>query len=76
MQYSIALAGKGGVGKTTIAGLLVKYLISKNKTPILAVDADSNANFNEVLGLKVEETLGGAREQMKIAPILFVWATR
>lgn len=65
MQYSIALAGKGGVGKTTIAGLLVKYLLIKNKTPILAVDADSNANFNEVLGLEVEETLGGAREQMK-----------
>ena len=65
MQYSIALAGKGGVGKTTIAGMLVKYLKSKDKTPILAVDADSNANFNEVLGLEVEETLGGAREQMK-----------
>lgn len=65
MPYSIGLAGKGGTGKTTIAGLLVKYLIEKNKTPVLAVDADSNANFNEVLGLKVEETLGDAREEMK-----------
>ncbi|SHL45632.1 CO dehydrogenase maturation factor [Desulfatibacillum alkenivorans DSM 16219] len=65
MQYSIALAGKGGVGKTTIAGMLVKYMVSKGKKPILAVDADSNANFNEVLGLEVEETLGGAREKMK-----------
>lgn len=65
MPYSIGLAGKGGTGKTTIAGLLVKYLIEKKKTPVLAVDADSNANFNEVLGLKVEETLGDAREEMK-----------
>ncbi|MDI6796943.1 MAG: AAA family ATPase [Desulfatibacillaceae bacterium] len=65
MPYTIALAGKGGVGKTTIAGMLVKYLESKDKKPILAVDADSNANFNEVLGLEVETTLGQAREEMK-----------
>lgn len=65
MTYSIALAGKGGTGKTTMAGLLVKYLVEKGKTPVLAVDADANANFNEVLGLEVEETLGGAREEMK-----------
>ena len=65
MPYSIGLAGKGGTGKTTIAGLLVKYLLQNGKTPVLAVDADSNANFNEVLGLKVEETLGDAREEMK-----------
>jgi CO dehydrogenase maturation factor len=65
MPYSIGLAGKGGTGKTTIAGLLVKYLVEKEKIPVLAVDADSNANFNEVLGLKVEETLGDAREEMK-----------
>jgi CO dehydrogenase maturation factor len=44
MQSTIALAGKGGTGKTTMAGLLVKYLVKKNKTPILAVDADCNAN--------------------------------
>lgn len=65
MSYSIGLAGKGGTGKTTIAGLLVKYLVNKGKTPVLAVDADSNANLNEVLGLKVLETLGDAREEMK-----------
>ena len=65
MTFSIALAGKGGVGKTTIAGLLIKYLVAKNKTPILAVDADSNANLNEVLGLEVKDTLGQAREDMK-----------
>lgn len=65
MPYSIGLAGKGGTGKTTIAGLLVKYLLQNGKTPVLAVDADSNANFNEVLGLEVHETLGDAREEMK-----------
>lgn len=65
MAYNIALAGKGGTGKTTIAGLLIKYLVTRGKTPILAVDADSNANLNEVLGLQVAETLGQAREDMK-----------
>ncbi|MBW2469159.1 MAG: AAA family ATPase [Deltaproteobacteria bacterium] len=65
MPYSIALAGKGGTGKTTTAGMLIKYLLKKNKTPILAVDADCNANLNEVLGVDISDTLGNAREQMK-----------
>ncbi len=65
MTYSIALAGKGGTGKTTMAGLLVRYLVETGKTPVLAVDADANANLNEVLGLEVMETLGEAREEMK-----------
>jgi CO dehydrogenase maturation factor len=65
MTYSIALAGKGGTGKTTVAGMLIKYLVNKGKTPIIAVDADSNANLNEVLGLEVTETIGNAREEMK-----------
>jgi CO dehydrogenase maturation factor len=65
MPYSIGLAGKGGTGKTTIAGLLVKYLVDRGRIPVLAVDADANANLNEVLGLEVEETLGNAREEMK-----------
>jgi len=65
MAFTIGLAGKGGTGKTTIAGLLIKYLLEKGKTPVLAVDADANANLNEVLGLKVDDTLGAAREEMK-----------
>ena len=65
MPYTIALAGKGGTGKTTMAGLLIKYLVKNQKTPILAVDADCNANLNEVLGLEVKDTLGNAREEMK-----------
>jgi CO dehydrogenase maturation factor len=65
MPYSIALAGKGGTGKTTLAGMLIKYLVKNGKTPILAVDADCNANLNEVLGLEIHDTLGNAREEMK-----------
>ncbi|MFZ0612453.1 MAG: AAA family ATPase [Desulfobacterales bacterium] len=65
MTYSIALAGKGGTGKTTLAGLLIKYMVKQGRTPILAVDADCNANLNEVLGLNVACTVGGAREDMK-----------
>ncbi|MBT3312361.1 MAG: AAA family ATPase [Desulfobacterales bacterium] len=65
MPFSIALAGKGGTGKTTVSGMLIKYLISKDMKPILAVDADSNPNLNEVLGMKVDDTLGDAREDMK-----------
>lgn len=65
MPYSIALAGKGGTGKTTIAGFLVAYLVGGGKVPVLAVDADANANLNEVLGVEVQATLGEAREEMK-----------
>jgi CO dehydrogenase maturation factor len=65
MARTIALAGKGGTGKTTCAALLIRCLVERGETPVLAVDADANANLNEVLGLRVEATLGGAREEMK-----------
>ena len=65
MGMTIGMAGKGGTGKTTLAGLTVKYLVQKGMSPVLAVDADSNANLNEVLGLAFEATLSDAREEMK-----------
>jgi len=65
MPYAVAMAGKGGTGKTTIAGFLIRYLVQKGKTPILAVDADSNTNLNQVLGVSMRATLGTAREEMK-----------
>ncbi len=65
MPYTIAMAGKGGTGKTTLAGFLIKYLVQKGKIPVLAVDADSNTNLNEVLGIALHETLGTSRQQMK-----------
>ncbi len=62
MAKTIAVAGKGGVGKTTLTALMIQYLIGKKKTPILAVDADANSNLNECLGIDVEMTLGEIRE--------------
>lgn len=64
MAHVIAVAGKGGVGKTTLCGLLIQYLCEQNKGPILAVDADANSNLNEVLGVEVESTLGDIREEI------------
>lgn len=64
MAYNIALAGKGGVGKTSLAGLLIRYLIKKGKTPVMAIDADANANLSEVLGVEVENTIGEVREEI------------
>lgn len=62
MTKTIAFAGKGGTGKTTICGLLIDYLCKTGKGPVLAVDADANSNLNEVLGIEVEQTLGEVRE--------------
>ncbi|GHV83791.1 carbon monoxide dehydrogenase [Spirochaetia bacterium] len=64
MTYSIAFAGKGGVGKTTTCGMLVDYLAGNGKGPVLAVDADANSNLNEVLGVPLEVTLGDIREDI------------
>ncbi len=62
MAYTIALAGKGGTGKTTLAGITIRYLIEKRKQPVLAVDADSNNCLNEALGVNVHATVGKLRE--------------
>ena len=67
MAHVIAIAGKGGVGKTTLSGLLIQAMCKLGKTPILAVDADANSNLNEVLGVDVEMTLGEVREQIERA---------
>ena len=64
MAHVIAVAGKGGVGKTTLTVLIIQYLGEKGKGPILAVDADANSNLNEVLGVKVDATLGDVREEV------------
>lgn len=64
MTVTIALAGKGGVGKTTIAGMVIKYLIQKQAGAILAIDADPSSNLNMVLGLDLEWTIGDIREDM------------
>ncbi len=64
MTTTIALAGKGGVGKTTIAGMVIKYLAQNQTGSILAIDADPASNLNMVLGLDLEWTVGDIREGM------------
>lgn len=63
MAYTIAFAGKGGTGKTSLAGLTIKYLSSKRRGPVLGVDADSNSCLNEALGVEVHTTVGRLREE-------------
>ena len=69
MPHTIAVAGKGGVGKTTTCGMLIDYLCKKNQGPVLFVDADANSNLNEVLGVEVELSLGAIREEMAQAEL-------
>lgn len=63
MAFAIALAGKGGVGKTTMAALLVRYLIEKKGKVVLALDADANSCLNEALGVDIDSTIGQIREE-------------
>jgi CO dehydrogenase maturation factor len=66
MSYTIAVTGKGGVGKTTIAALTVLRLIASGRKPVLAVDADPNTCLDIALGVRVEHTVGGVREEARI----------
>jgi CO dehydrogenase maturation factor len=61
---TIALAGKGGTGKTTVAALLIRYLLEERQGSILAIDADPSSNLNLVLGMEVDQTVGEIREEM------------
>ena len=58
MSFNIAVAGKGGSGKTSVASLIIRYLKENGTGPILAIDADANANLGESLGLEVRQTVG------------------
>ena len=70
MSCTVAVAGKGGVGKTTICGLMIDWLCQNDRGPILVVDADANSNLNEVLGVEVDTTLGDIREMIATADIV------
>ena len=62
LGFAVALGGKGGTGKTTIAGLLIRYMLNHGMKPLLAIDADSNSNLNDVLGVPAgANTVGCAR---------------
>jgi CO dehydrogenase maturation factor len=62
---TIAISGKGGTGKSTLAALVIRWLSENRAGSILAVDADSNVNLNDILGVKIKDTVGAIREEMK-----------
>ena len=64
MTTTIALAGKGGVGKTTLAAMVIKYLVQNQPGAVLAIDADPSSNLNMVLGLELDWTVGDIRENL------------
>jgi CO dehydrogenase maturation factor len=64
MTVTIALAGKGGTGKTTVAAMVIRHLIEEQRGMVLAIDADPSSNLNMVLGLELEETIGDIREDL------------
>jgi len=73
LTFSIAVAGKGGSGKTSISSLIIRYLQMNKMVPILAIDADANANMGESLGLTVRQTVGSIiadfnNEKINISP--------
>ncbi len=68
MSKVIAMAGKGGVGKTTVSALVTRYFTNHKKDPLLAIDADPNSNLGETLGLTIEKTVGDIRENFMKDP--------
>jgi CO dehydrogenase maturation factor len=61
----IAVAGKGGTGKTTVAALIIESLLIRNKKPVLAVDADPNSTLGDYLGIRCECTISDLIEETK-----------
>ena len=73
MTMTIAVAGKGGVGKTTFTAMLIKYLRTNNLGYILAIDGDPASNLNLVLGMDLPETVGRIREDISHPRGLDMW---
>ena len=67
MTYTIAVAGKGGTGKTTISALVIDYLTRGRKGSVLAIDADPSTNLNLALGVPLDDTVGDVREETATA---------
>lgn len=65
MGWTLAITGKGGVGKTTLAGLAVRWLVEHGRGPVLAVDADPNSSLDALLGVRVVSPVGTLREEVK-----------
>ncbi len=62
---TIAISGKGGTGKSTLSALIIRWLDDQGFGPVLAVDADANVNLNDLMGVRIEETVGTIREELK-----------
>ena len=69
MSFSIAVAGKGGTGKTSVTSLVIRYLKNNGTGPILAIDADPNANLGESLGLDIKQTVGSTLDDFEKSKI-------
>lgn len=65
MTVTIAVAGKGGTGKTTLCGLLIRHLVENKGGKILAIDADPSSNLHLVLDLELHQTVGDIREETR-----------
>ena len=65
MSWTVAITGKGGVGKTTVAALMVARLIAHGRRPVLAVDADPNSCLDQALGVRVQKSIGSVREETR-----------
>ena len=63
MTFTVAIAGKGGTGKTTVASLLIRELVKRGKKPVLAVDSDPDANLATGIGLPVFKTVGQTQQE-------------
>jgi CO dehydrogenase maturation factor len=64
MAFTLAVAGKGGTGKTTLAALLIQTLIERGEGPVLAVDADPNPNLGYVLGCQAQKSISELRDEL------------
>ncbi len=68
MRKIISFSGKGGVGKSTLLVLMLKYILEKNKDlNILVIDADPDANIGDIIGKEInfKETVGGKMAELK-----------
>ena len=65
MATTIAISGKGGAGKTTLAAMIIRLLCSQSHGAVLAVDADPNACLGQMLGVQPEDTIAEIREQTR-----------
>lgn len=65
MGFTLAVSGKGGTGKTTLVGLILRELLREGRKPVLVIDADHDGNLAQVLGIKEPRTVGEVVEELQ-----------